>query len=285
MNENKRLLMIFGIVIAVVAVILLISFWPKPDKSFACGVKADGDYDKLGKVNYKQYQCLYESDAKNPLVVADDLSSKEKKQLNDMAKKIGHVIYYVDTEKMSKDDLKTIKEELEYKDSSFKKDVVLVLKDGEVETYKEDFFKDSDEFYNFLKEANLSKFTCDTVASEEYENLSEISYEQYQCLYESEEPFTLVLAQTTCSYCLAFKPVLNDYAGKNNLSAYVIEIDQLSDEDRSSLLSSLSYFDNNDSWGTPLTLGIEKKEVVSDLSGFTEDEGSLDDFFDKLGLK
>ena len=78
---------------------------------------------------------------------------------------------------------------------------------------------------------------------------------------------------------------LNDYAGKNNLSAYVIEIDQLSDEDRSSLLSSLSYFDNNDSWGTPLTLGIEKKEVVSDLSGFTEDEGSLDDFFDKLGLK
>ena len=87
MNENKRLLMMFGIIALVVIIILVISFWPKPDKTFMCGVKADGDYNKLGKVNYKQYQCLYESESKNPVVVADELSSKDKKQLNEAAKK------------------------------------------------------------------------------------------------------------------------------------------------------------------------------------------------------
>jgi len=136
-----------------------------------------------------------------------------------------------------------------------------------------------------LRDAKLTKFACETVASEEYENLSEISYEQYQCLYESEEPFTLVLAQTTCSYCLQFKPVINTYAGEKNLPIYVLEIDELSDDDRSALLSSLSYFENNESWGTPLTLGIKNKEVVSELSGYTDDENNLNQFFEKLEQK
>ncbi len=285
MNENKRLLMIFGVIALVVVIVLVISFWPKPDKTFMCGVKADGDYGKLGKVNYKQYQCLSESDSKNPIIVADELSSKDKEQINKAAKKIDHAIYYIDTEKVSKEDLKVIKKELKYNDKSFKKDVILILQDGKVKSYKEELLKNKKELYNFLKEAKLAKFACDVTADEEYSSLGEINYEQYQCLYDSEEPFALMLAQTTCSYCLQFKPVINSYAEENNLPVYVIEIDQLSDSDRSALLSSLSYFDNNDQWGTPLTLGIKNKEVVSELSGYTEDESSLDEFFEKLGIK
>jgi len=285
MNENRRLLTIFGVIALVVVLILVISFWPKPDKTFTCGVKADGDYDKLGKVNYKQYQCLYESDSKNAIVIDDDLSSKDKEQLNDAAKKINHAIYYIDTEKVSEDDMKQIKKDLKYNDKSSFKNVILVIEDGDVTSYKEDFLKNEGDLDNFLKDAKLSKFACDVTVSEEYGNLAEITYEQYQCLYDSKEPFALVLAQTTCSYCLSFKPVINDYAEKADLPVYVIEIDQLSDDDRNALLSSLSYFDNNQNWGTPLTLGIKDKEVVADLSGYTEDEGSLEDFFGKLGIK
>lgn len=285
MNENKRLLVIFGVIAVAVIIILLISFWPKPDKTFICGVKADGDYDKLGKVNYKQYQCLYENDSKNPIVVADELSSKDKKALNETAKKIGHAIYYIDTENISKDDLKTLKKELKYNDKSFDKDVMLVIQKGDVVAYKEDYQDNKDDLYNFLKEAKLAKFACDVTADEEYSSLGEITYDQYQCLYESDEPFALVLAQTTCSYCLQFKPVINAYAEENDLPVYVIEIDQLTDDERNGLMSSLSYFDENNQWGTPLTLGINKKEVVSDLSGYTEDESALDDFFEKLDIK
>lgn len=285
MNENKRLLMIFVTIIVAVLVVLLISFWPKPDKNFMCGIKADGDYEKLGKVSYKQYQCLYKDASKKAVVVANELSSKDKKQLNEVAKKIGHTIYYIDTDNVSKEELKTIKKELNYGDKSFAKDVVLVFENKKVLSFKEDFLKNKDEFYDFLKDAKLTKFACDITASEEYGNLGEIDYEQYQCLYNSEEPFALVLAQTTCSYCLSFKPVINSYAEKEDLPIYVIEIDQLSDEDRNAMLASLSYFDENQNWGTPLTLGIKNKEVVSEISGYTEDTGTLDDFFNKLGVK
>lgn len=285
MNENKRLLMMFGVIIAVVAAILLISFWPEPDKNFTCGIKADGDYEKLGKVNYKQFQCLYESDSKNPLVVDEKLSTDDKKDLNGIAKKVGHVIYYIETDEMTKEELNALKKELKYKNNSFEKSVLFVIQHKEVNSYKENIFDEKSELYNFLKDEKLSKFACEVAASEEYDNLGEITYEQYKCLYDSEDPFVLVLAQTTCSYCLQFKPVIDEYVDGKDLPIYVMEIDQLSDSDRSALLSSLSYFDNNEGWGTPLTLGIKNKEVLADLSGYTDDESSLDSFFDKLGLK
>ena len=138
MNENKRLLVIFGVIVLVVAVILIISFWPEPDKTFTCGVKADGDYDKLGSVNYEQYQCLYESDDKNALVVADELSNKEKETLNNVATRLGHALYYVDTESFSSDELKSMKKELKYNDNSFDKNVILTIQSEKVDDFKED---------------------------------------------------------------------------------------------------------------------------------------------------
>lgn len=285
MNENKRLLVIFGVIALIVAVILVISFWPEPDKTFTCGVKADGDYDKLGAVNYEQYQCLYESDDKNALVVADDITAKEKETLNKTAVKLGHALYYVDTEKFSADELKSMKKDLKYKDKSFEKDVVLTIQKGKVDDYKENVINDADKLYEFLRDAKLAKFACEVTSDPEYENLGELTYEQYQCLYDSGEPFALILAQTTCSYCLSYKPVINEYAGENNIPVYIIEIDELTNDETNSLLSSLSYFDDNTSWGTPLTIGIKDKEVVAEISGYTEDENTIKDFFVQLGLQ
>ncbi len=285
MNENKRLIMVGIVIVAVVVIILLISFWPKADKSFACGVKADGEYEKLGKVNYKQYQCLVKEDSKNAVVVSDDMTDKKKEALNSTAKKIGHAIYYLDNEKINSDDMKSIKKDLKYQDSSFKKDVIVVIEKGKVATYKEDILDNADELKTFLSDAKLAKFACNAAPDKEYENLGELDYDGYNCLYESGEPFAVILAQTTCSYCVSYKPIIDEYVAKNNLPIYIIEIDQLSDDERNALLSSLSYFKDNESWGTPLTLGIKNKEVVSEISGYTDDEGNLDNFFKGLGLK
>ncbi len=285
MSETKRLIMVGLVIVAVVAVILLISFWPKADKSFACNVKADGDYEKLGKVNYKQYQCLMEEDSKVAIAVADNMTEKKKTSLNDTAKKIGHVIYYLDNDDIDTADMKVIKKDLKYQDNSFKKDVVLVIENGKVSSFKENDLTDAETLRSFLVEAKLAKFACDVTADQEYENLGELDYEAYNCLYESGEPFAVILAQTTCSYCVSYKPIIDEYVAENNLPIYIMEIDQLSDDERSSLLSSLSYFENNENWGTPLTLGIKNKEVVSEISGFTEDEEIINSFFDELGLK
>lgn len=284
MNENKRLIAVGAVILAIVVLILVIALWPQKDKSFACNVKGDKEYSKIGAVNYKQYQCLIKEDSKKAIVFTTKMTDKKKKTLNTVATKLGAVIYYVDTNKINSDDLKVVKKKLKYSDSAFKKDAIIVIKNGKVDTYKEDVLTKEDELKNFLKEAKLAKFMCDVTPDEEYSNFAEVTVDQYNCLYESEQPFAIMFSQTTCGHCQNFKPFINDYVGKNNIPLYVIEVNLLSDEERDALLGSLSYFDENESWGTPLTLGIKNKEVIAELSGDVEDETEVTDFFKKAEL-
>ncbi len=280
MNETKRLLSVFGVILIIVGVILLVSFWPEKDKTFICGVAADGDYSKLGKVDYKQYQCLYKDESKNGLIIADKLSTKEKKALNDAAEDISHALYYLDTENIAKSDLNKIKKELDYKNQT-----MFIIENKKVKDTKKLDLTSKDEILKYVKDAELAKFACGVKTDEEYENLGAITYEQYQCLYESDNAFALVLEQTTCGYCHQFNPILNDYVGEENLPVYTIQIDTLKASDKQELLDSLEYFKDNESWGTPLSLGIKNKEVVADLSGYTDDTTQIEEFFKKTGLK
>ena len=287
MSENKRLIMVFVAIVVVIGVILLISFWPEPDKTFSCGVKADGDYAKLGNVDYKQYQCLYKSDSKNAIVVADKLSKAKKNALNKTAKKLGHAIYYIDTDKVSTKQLNTIKKQLKYKDNdNFKTDALVVVQNKKVTTYTEAKLTDTTELNKFLKTSGIAKFACNVTAQEDYENIGDVTYEQFECLYESDEPFVLVIEQTTCGYCHKFNPVINTYAGDNNLPIYAIQMDKLDSDQKTALQDSFkSYFETNTSWGTPLSLAVKNKEVVTDLSGYTDDESEIDNLYEELGLK
>lgn len=56
----------------------------------------------------------------------------------------------------------------------------------------------------------------------------------------------------------------------------------MGEDDTKKVISSLSYFDDNDSWGTPLTLAIKDKVVVNDLVGFTDKQSDIDVFFKSI---
>ena len=55
--------------------------------------------------------------------------------------------------------------------------------------------------------------------------------------------------------------------------------------DAQNIFSTLTYFSENSGWGTPLTLAIKDKEVVTELSGYTDDTTSIDNLFKEIGLK
>lgn len=279
MNENKRLLALLGVVILIIVVILAIVFWPEPDKTFTCKVKALEGYTNLASITYEDYDCLKEEN--NVVIAIGDISAKEKDSLNNVGSDNGIGIYYFN-DKANQD---KIEKELKYNDKSFTKDVLLVVNGGKVSAYKEDILNNEKSIYGFLDEAGVTSFACGVVSSEEYENLGEITYDNYECLLDSNKPFALVIAQTTCSYCQQFAPIINDYAGENNIPVYMIYLDKLSEEEHSNLTSSLDYFKDNNSWGTPLTLGIDNKEVVANLSGYTDDTNAIDDFMTQAGLK
>ena len=69
------------------------------------------------------------------------------------------------------------------------------------------------------------------------------------------------------------------------LEAYKQDIKCFGENRAQLLLPKKDYFDENESWGTPTTLGVSNKKVVSSLSGYTDDTSELDNFFTELGMK
>ncbi len=283
MNENKRMLALFISFALVVGLILVISFWPEADKTFSCGVKGEKDYEKLGSINYKQYECLSQRNEKFALVVSNDLSDDEKFSLNKAAKQTNKGIYYLSNE-VSKSELKEIKKDLKTDKTSYKNNSLIVVEKGKV-THALDKLNDSTTIYNLLKEAGIAKFACNAKADEEFSNLAKLDYKTYQCLYDSDETFTLVITQSTCGYCEQYKPVINEYAGKHNIPVYYLEIDTMDSQDSQAAISSLSYFEENPEWGTPTTLAVKDKKAIANIGGYVDSDEKLDAFFKEAGLK
>lgn len=284
MNENKRMLILFISIVLVIAIILVIAFWPEADKTFTCGVQADKDYNNLGSVNAEQYECLKEQNNKFAIAISDGLSDKEKQELNKAAEKLGIGVYYLSDE-VSNSSLKDIEKELKTDKVSYKNTSLVIVENKKVTDGIEKNLDNSNKIYDFLDEAGLAKFSCNTTSDEEFENLAKLTYDQYDCLYNSDKPFVVVFTQSTCGYCEQFLPVINEYAGTNNLPVYYLEIDTMDSEDSNKVFNSLSYFEENTDWGTPLTLAIKDKKVVTELSGYTSDTNTIDGLFEEIGLK
>lgn len=282
MNETKRMLALFGAVVVVIAIICLIAFWPEKDKTFTCKVKADKEFTKTGELSYENFDCLKDED-EYLIAVSSKISNDDKKALNS-AVNGENGIYLVSLQDYEKEDAKALKEALKYGDNSFEKDVLIYVKDGKVKAYEEEIIGDKEAIEKFLTENGLNKFMCSAKTMEGMDNLGEIDYKGYECLYNQDKPFVLVLAQTTCGYCEQYEPVLNTFAMENNVPAYVINVDTLESSDLEKLTSSLKYFEQNESWGTPLTLGIKNKEVVGELSGYTDQTDSIKDVYVKAGI-
>ena len=68
----------------------------------------------------------------------------------------------------------------------------------------------------------------------------------------------------------------------SGMLASPITVEILGEEDFKKALSSLSYFEDNNAWGTPLTIAIKDKVVVNDLVGFTDKQSDIDDFFKSI---
>ena len=81
-------------------------------------------------------------------------------------------------------------------------------------------------------------------------NLVEISYDELVQKMENKDTFVLLISQTTCSHCEAYKPKLDKVAKEYNIIVYYIEADLLSDSQTSGLLNYFSYR------GTPQTIFV-----------------------------
>ena len=104
--------------------------------------------------------------------------------------------------------------------------------------------------------------------------LSEITYTEYKEKMESEKPFIVIIERTTCSHCINYMPVAEQFASDYNIPIYYINTDNLSQDEFTSLQKSNTFFKKKkDNWGTPTTIILIGNQAIDYLEGETDEDG------------
>lgn len=80
----------------------------------------------------------------------------------------------------------------------------------------------------------------------------------------SDEYVVTVIAQTTCSHCINFKPVMQKANNEYEFKLYWLEADELTNNDYNTLTGT---YDLDEYSGTPYTFITKNGEVLDHLSG------------------
>ena len=96
-----------------------------------------------------------------------------------------------------------------------------------------------------------------------FEN-NESALDEWLADTSSSQKVVTVLAQTTCSHCVAFHPVMNEVQSEYGFKLYWEELDLLSTADYKKILNTYSI---NDFQGTPYTFVTENGVLLGSQSG------------------
>ena len=107
--------------------------------------------------------------------------------------------------------------------------------------------------------------------------LHQLTYAEYQEKIANDESFVLIIERATCSYCIQFMPVAENFAKDNNVPIYYVDTDTFSSEDWEGFEKSNTFLKKNSGkWGTPTTVVQAGYDTVSYIEGETTEEKLLD---------
>lgn len=87
--------------------------------------------------------------------------------------------------------------------------------------------------------------------TDSYSNIKEINLTKLESMLDNKETFILLISQTDCSHCIAFKPVLNSVLKDNKVQAYEIDMQKMTEEEYKSFVKIITI------QGTPTTVFIK----------------------------
>lgn len=199
---------------------------------------------------------------------------------------------YIDTDLYNKTKLNSILSKFGIKEDEFGTPTIAIVKNGKVLDVKIGYV-DEQPLFEYLQENKIIEENATYIANpnpdtiddteEDYEYINYVNYDEFEILNDGEDPFILVIGQTGCSYCDKFKPVINQISKDNSVAINYIDIKKISNVEFENLINNIDYFDNKSDWGTPLTLVINKKQTVDNLSGYVGNK-ELRDFLNKNKL-
>ena len=136
-------------------------------------------------------------------------------------------------------------------------------------------YADYDVIFEFLKENSIIKSDAELL-------LNYIDVKEYNKLIKGKEASVIVVGQSTCSYCVKAKVVLNEVASKNDIEINYLNLSYMTEDDYKDFTSSFEYFQSS-SWGTPVTMIVKNGKIVDMLEQFVTEE-EYTEFFKKNGV-
>lgn len=113
----------------------------------------------------------------------------------------------------------------------------------------------------------IGALVADRIIANSY--LKQLKYDEVMEKIQNKESFILVVSQTTCLHCKEYKPVFKKILKKNKLTAYYIEYDLLSKEEKKEFVKYIN-FDS-----TPVTVFLkngEESTTANRIVGAREEE-------------
>ena len=193
--------------------------------------------------------------------------------IDEIAELYGLNYYYVNTANLSQDKLVEMLEKGGVSVEDFGTPTTVIIKNGEAVANNIGYM-DREATFEFFQENGL--ISEDEVLPPEYENLTEISYNEYSELIKSTEPKVIVVGQTSCSHCIAAKPYYDEIARENDIDIYYLNFTKMTADEQEAIQTSLTYFKENTQWGTPLMLIVKDGDNIAVDSGFLDKQTVVD---------
>lgn len=141
---------------------------------------------------------------------------------------------------------------------------------------KQPGYVDYDKLFEFLQKNSV-------ISKDEKLLLNYIGIEEYSKLIKQDEASIIVVGQSTCSYCVKAKLLLNNIAESKKTKINYLNLSYLlTDEAKKTFTSSFDYF-KTDSWGTPVTIIVKDGKIIDKLEQMVTEEEYIK-FFEKNGV-
>lgn len=229
------------------------------------------NYQKSVKL-LEEYNSYYAEGETNIIYLGKDncgYCAQFEPVLETISKEYNLKYHYIDIAVLKNNHLKEVLEKAEVDTSDFGTPTLIITKDAKAYASHVGAM-DRESLFSFLQTNEI--ISKNESLKEEFPNLTTIDYPKYESLLKSSEKSVIVIGQTDCPHCTNAKPALDEIASENNISIYYLNYTNMTSEQRVALQSSLTYFEENSRWGTPLFLVVENNELVDVTSGFSSKE-------------
>lgn len=245
MNENKKILIMGIIVLALISVI--------PITILVTNNKSKKVYERFSEyINSEELKLVY--------IGRDNCSycTLFKPEIDLISKEYGVDYLYINTNNLVQKHFDKLLSDLDINPSEFGTPYLVTVKDGKKVSEQVGYMPESG-LFDYLKSQGI-------IESDAKLPLNYIDYQEYSKLISSKSKQLIVIAQSGCEGCVKARPIMYELAKEYGVKINYLNASLISQEDAPIFQDSLEYFKEN-GISTPLMLVVSNNKVVDALAG------------------